>query len=136
MRLVLDMNVVVSALLWAGTPRRLLEAARQRRIELFTSVPLLAELTDVLGRAKFEKKIEASMYSVDHIVDRYAALTRLVMPEPVQCIASDPDDDVVIGTALTSKADFIVSGDSHLLDLGAFENIQIVTAIAALERIF
>lgn len=53
MRLVLDTNVVVSALFWGGTPRLLLEAGRARRAELFTSTPLLAELTDVLNRRKF-----------------------------------------------------------------------------------
>lgn len=65
MRLVLDTNVVASALLWGGTPRRLLRAGREKRIELLTSLPLLAELTDILGRRKFEKKIAASMLSVD-----------------------------------------------------------------------
>ena len=59
MRLVLDTNVVASAILWGGTPQRLLYAAREQRIELFTSTPLLAELTDILGRRKFEKKIAA-----------------------------------------------------------------------------
>ena len=70
MRLVLDTNVVVSALLWGGTPRILLEAARERRIKLFTCTPLLAELTDTLSRRKFEKKIAASLLTVDQIVDR------------------------------------------------------------------
>ena len=65
MRLVLDTNVVVSALLWNSTPRStprwLLQAARDRRVELYTSTPLLAELTDVLGRPKFAPKITASL---------------------------------------------------------------------------
>jgi putative PIN family toxin of toxin-antitoxin system len=60
MRLVLDTNVVASALLRSGPPRQLLQAARERRVELFTSTPLLAELTDVLGRPKFAAKIAAS----------------------------------------------------------------------------
>lgn len=56
MRLVLDTNVVVSALLWGGLPQLLLQAAREKRVTLITSMPLLAELTDILGRRKFEKK--------------------------------------------------------------------------------
>lgn len=52
MRLVLDTNVVASALLWGGVPRLLLRAGREERIELFTSTPLLAELTDILWRRK------------------------------------------------------------------------------------
>jgi putative PIN family toxin of toxin-antitoxin system len=54
-RVVLDTNVVASALLWGGTPRVLLQAAREKRIELFTSTPMLAELSDILGRRKFSK---------------------------------------------------------------------------------
>ena len=50
MRLVLDTNVVASAILWGGTPRVLLQAAREKRIDIFTSTAMLAELTDILGR--------------------------------------------------------------------------------------
>ncbi len=135
MRLVLDTNLVVSAMLWGGTPRLLLEVARDQRIELFTSTPLLAELTDILNRRKFEKKIAASLFTVDQIVDRYAALALLVRPGPTPRIAPDPDDDIVIGTAQPANADLIVSGDSHLIDLKSFQQIPIVTAAAAIERI-
>ncbi len=72
MRLVLDTNVVASSLLWGGVPRLLLQAARENRVELFTSTPLLAELTNNLGRRKFDKKIAISMLSIDQLVDRYA----------------------------------------------------------------
>lgn len=135
MRLVLDTNVVVSALLWGGTPRLLFEAARDRRVELFTSTPLLAELTDILSRHKFEKKIAASLLTVDQIVDRYATLAAMVRPELTPRIAPDPDDDVVIGTAEAAKADLIVSGDSHLLNLKSYQGISIVTAGSAVVRL-
>ena len=111
MRLVLDTNVVASALFWNGTPRWLLQIARDKRIELFTSTALLAELTNVLWREKFDQKIAAAMFTIDQLVDRYAELAVLVRPAPVPRITSDPDDDVVIGTALAAKADCIVTPD-------------------------
>ena len=55
MRVVLDTNVVASAILWGGSPRLLLQAAREKRIELFTSMAMLAALTDILVRRKFDK---------------------------------------------------------------------------------
>jgi putative PIN family toxin of toxin-antitoxin system len=58
MRLVLDTNVVVSGLLWDGSPRQLLQLGRGERVRLFTSAPLLAELTEVLLRPKFEQKLQ------------------------------------------------------------------------------
>ncbi len=135
MRLVLDTNVVIAALLWEGNPRFLLDAAREGRVRLFTSIPLLDELTSVLERRKFEKKTAASGLSIDAIVDGYAALTELVRPDSTSGIAVDPDDDVVIGTALAANADILVSGDSHLLRLLTHQKIAIATVTVALARI-
>ena len=132
MKLVLDTNVVISGLLWSGNPRQILDAARVGRVELSTSRPLLEELTKVLERRKFEGKITASGLPVDAIVDRYAVLARLVRPEPTKRIVADPDDDVVIGTALAAKADWIVSGDGHLLELRDYQGIRILAAADAL----
>lgn len=132
MRLVLDTNVIASAMLWGGNPKLLLLARREKRIELFTSIPMLAELTDILARPKFEKKIAASLMTVDQLVDGYAELTQLVRPTPTPRIVSDPDDDVVIGTALAAKADLLVTGDRGLLDVGTYQETRIVSVAEAL----
>lgn len=135
MRLVLDTNVVASALLWGGVPRMLLQAGREKRVELFTSAALLAELTDILARRKFDKKIIASTLTVDQLVDRYAALAAMVRPTPTARIAPDPDDDVVIGTALAAKADWIVTGDRPLLSVAEYQGVRIVGVTQALQLI-
>lgn len=135
MRLVLDTNVVASAVLWGGVPRLLLQSGRDKRVELITSAALLAELTDILGRRKFDKKIAASTLSVDQLVDRYAALAALVRPTPTPRIAPDPDDDVVIGTALAAKADLIVTGDKPLLSVADYQGVRIVGVSRALSII-
>lgn len=126
MRLVLDTNVVASALLWGGAPRLLLQAGREKRVDLFTSAALLAELTEILGRHKFDKKIAASMMTIDEIVDRYTALAALVRPTPTPRIAPDPDDDVVIGTALAARAEFVVTGDNSLLSVDGYQGVRLV----------
>ena len=135
MRLVLDTNVVASAVLWGGMPRLLLQAGREKRVDLFTSAALLAELTDILGRRKFDKKIAASTLTVDQLVDRYAALAALVRPSPTPRIAPDPDDDVVIGTALAAKADLIVTGDKPLLSVAEYQGVRLVGVSQALQII-
>jgi predicted nucleic acid-binding protein len=60
------------------------------------------------------------------LVDGYALLTSLVHPSPVPRIAPDPDDDVVIGTALAAKADLIVSGDLPLLSVSEYLGVRLV----------
>jgi putative PIN family toxin of toxin-antitoxin system len=59
MRIVVDTNVVVSALLWGGPPRAVLTAAHEQRITLYTSAPLIAELEDVLSRDKLARRCRA-----------------------------------------------------------------------------
>lgn len=135
MRLVLDTNVVASAILWGGTPRLLLQAAREKRVELFTSTAMLAELTDILGRRKFARKIAASQLTIDQLVDGYAQLAALVRPVTTPRIAPDPDDDVVIGTALAAKADLVVTGDKPLLTVSEHQGVRIVSVAEAIEVI-
>lgn len=136
MRVVLDTNVIVSGFLWGGVPRQLLQAARENRLRLFTSTPLLLELTDILGRAKFARKLTAAQLSVDQLVERYALLATAVHPAAITpTILDDPGDDQVLACALAAKAEIIVSGDRHLLELREHQGIRIVTAAEA-TRIF
>ena len=132
MRLVLDTNIVVSGLLWNGVPAQLVDAARADEIEIFTSRILLAELTRILCRTKFDKVIAAGGLPLDELVLSYAGLATLVAPDPIPAtVLNDPDDDHVLACALVAKADLIVSGDRDLLTLKSFREIPIVTAAEA-----
>lgn len=136
MRVVLDTNVVVSGFLWGGVPRQLLQAAREQKLQLYTSTPLLLELTDILGRAKFARKLAAAQLSVDQLVERYALLTTVVHPAVIApTILDDPDDDQVLACALAAKAELIVSGDRHLLDLKEHRGIRIVKVVEAVKAV-
>jgi len=132
MRVVLDTNIVLSGFFWDGPPRLLLEDGLPNRLFRLTSDALLAELADVLGRAKFQRRLASSPLSIDQLMDRYAASAIKVIPVSVSRIAPDPDDDVVIGTALSARADLIVTGDHGLLSVGMYEGVRIVTANDAL----
>ena len=100
MRLVLDTNVVVSGLLWSGAPGHLLQAGLTGEVQLFTSTPLLAELTDILSRTKFERKITASQLSINEIVDLYAQLAD--SSDPVGC-PGHWEGDLIIGKGNLSQ---------------------------------
>jgi putative PIN family toxin of toxin-antitoxin system len=133
--MVLDTNVVVSGLLWDGAPRRLLGVGRVEGAMLYSSPPMLAELTDVVSRPKFRDKIAASLLTVEQLVDLYAELVAIVRPMPTPRLVPDPDDDVVIGTALAARAHFLVTGDKALLSVAAYEGGRIVSVSEALEAV-
>ncbi|HSV46889.1 MAG TPA: putative toxin-antitoxin system toxin component, PIN family [Ramlibacter sp.] len=136
MRLVLDTNTALSGLLWGGLPGRLLDAAQARQIELTSSAALLAELQGVLRREKFAKQLAKRGLTVADVFDGYAALVTMVHPAAITpTILRDPADDQVLAAALAARADMIVSGDAHLLNLKSFQAIEIATAAVALERI-
>ena len=138
MRAVLDTNTVVSALLFGGKPRELLELGRSGALELFTSDVLLAELLDVLGRRKFAARLAAAVPPATPVAVRqlYVALATIVVPEPIErTVPTDADDEAVIATALAAAAELIVTGDSDLLALHPFRGTQILKAADALESV-
>ena len=137
LRLVLDTNIVVAGLLWNGPARRLLEAAIEGEVELFSSVLLLDELAHSLGYPKFAARIESSGTSIAALMAQYTALASLVLPASVpRVVANDADDDHVIAAAVAARAELIVTGDrKHLLPIGSHEGIAIVTAREIVDRL-
>lgn len=136
MRVVADTNTLVSGLLWHGNPRRVLDAARAGALQMYTTAALLAELEEVLQRPKFIQRLALAGVTSHTLVFGYAALARLIEPaEITPVILADPDDDAVLACAVAARAEIIVSGDSHLLDLKDYEGILIVTAAHLLTRI-
>jgi putative PIN family toxin of toxin-antitoxin system len=136
MQVVADTNIVVSGLLWRGNPRRILDAARDGIIALFTSALLLEELEDVLSREKFAALLEAAKVRAHELVLGYAALATVIEVEEIEpVILADPDDDSVLACALTVQGGVIVSGDSHLLDLRQHQGIRILTAAELLAEL-
>jgi len=132
--LVLDTNVVVAALLWSGIPRQLLERiAGDPSLRAISSPKLVAELARVLRRPQFEERSRATGMSVDGLVASYAILATIVSPRSVtRVVEADADDDHVLAAAVCAGASLIVTGDrSHLLPIGQYKGIAIVTPRAA-----
>ena len=136
MRVVLDTNIVVTGLLWQAAPRRMLDAARDKRITLDTSSVLLDELDDVLSRQHLASVIAANLASPKFPMQRYAMLAQLVVPAQIgRVVVKDIDDDAVIACALAAQADLIVSGDAHLLNLKHYQGTSIIDAAEAMRTL-
>lgn len=133
MRLVLDTNVVFSALLWRGKPYQLLEALSQRPdIQLFSSPVLLEELAEVLVRPMAAKRLALIDTNANAVLALYRAVVEVVEPTLVPRVVRDADDDQVIAAALAAHADLIVSGDDDLLSIGSYQGIRIINPAEAL----
>jgi|ERR1039458_7614869 putative PIN family toxin of toxin-antitoxin system len=123
MRVVADTNVFISALMFGGLPGRFLDLALRRRFTLVTSKALLDELDEKL-RGKFAVS-ERDALAIREKLEAYA---NVIEPDfELNAVPDDPDDNRVLECALTGKADFIVSGDRHLLRIGSYAGIAIVT---------
>ena len=126
---VLDTNVLVSALGWPGPERRVYEHCRARVLHQAISPDLLHELERVLRYPKFHfTDLESRSFLRDVI-----SSAQLVEPtQSIDAVHRDPDDNRVLGCAVVSGAEWIVSGDAHLLELREYGGIQILTAVEAL----
>jgi putative PIN family toxin of toxin-antitoxin system len=135
-RLVLDTNVIASALLWGGVPYKLVEAGAAGDIELVASPALLAELRDVLGRKHLTSRLVAQRASVEQAIGFYGELViSMTPPSTPRVVPGDIDDDQVIAAAVAGSAKLIVSGDRHLLSMGSHQGIAIVNAADAVRRV-
>ncbi len=130
LRVVFDTNVLVSSvLLKAGKPAQAIQAWREQRFMLITSPTLIRELRGTLGYKRIRRKYNLTDRDVDDIV-ALLGNEAIIVPGVADvwgAVPLDPDDDHVLACAADGQADAIVSGDHHLLDLGVYRGIPIIS---------
>lgn len=124
MKIVIDTNVVISAVFFGGIPRTILEAAMAQRFQVYGTPSIIAEYEEVVA-----EMIERKQGSLRRgVLAPFISQIRIVEPVTSLCICRDPDDDKFISCAVDAEAKYIVSGDKDLLVIKDYEGIQIVTA--------
>jgi len=138
LRVVLDTNVFVSSLLAKrGSPAQVLAAWRARQYLLVISPAIMAELQATLHYPRLRRKYPITDEDIAQLLDLLEQ-EALVVPGRASvagAIPQDPADEMVLACALDGQADLIVSGDHHLLVLGAYRGIPIITVREFLERL-
>jgi len=138
LRVVLDTNVFVSSLLSTqGLPAQVLHAWREGRYMLVTSPPIIAEIVEVLESPRISKKYLIGQEDIEHLVDLLKTDTILVPGRAAikGSVPQDPRDEMFLACAIDAKADCIVSGDRHLLDLRTYRGIPILTVNEFAEKL-
>jgi len=114
-RVVIDTNVLISAIFWTGKPKQLLNQVRLGRLTFLISEILLAELREILTRE--DKPFRLSAEEAERIVAAMRDLAEIVQPEQRLSICQDEEDNRVLECAVAGRGEWIITGDRHLLDL-------------------
>jgi putative PIN family toxin of toxin-antitoxin system len=138
MRITTDTNVLVSAFIAKqGHPASLLEAILTLEdMHLILSRPILRELGEVLMREEVTARFPYTERDVDILVNTLSRSAKIAqIKSHFKIVKEDPKDNIIVNTAYDGKADYIVSGDGHLLRLGRFKGSRIVKPKQMLEII-
>lgn len=130
-RVVLDTNIMISGVIFgSSTPFRAAIRAFERGVVLSSSATR-NELREVAGREKFERcaPLEQRIADVEELI---ADMEPVLIHERIQ-VCVDPKDDQFLELAVNGKADFLITGDDHLLRLNPFRGVTILTPMAYLE---
>ena len=124
-KVVLDTNILISALGWEGNPRAIFKKAIDKEFELILSSKQLGELLRVLNYPKFKFTDEQKERFLSILLSM-AALVKT--KSEIDIIKEDPDDNIILEPANEMKISYIISGNEHLLKLKEFKDAKIVTA--------
>jgi uncharacterized protein len=124
LRIVLDTNVLIRAIIHNGKPRKLFQMGIDGKYQILTSNEILDELSAVLQRPKFKMTREDLMRIVSALM---AIGDNVRVTSHFKVISNDPDDDIIVNTAHDGNADYLVSGDNDLQNLKNFRGIKIVS---------
>jgi putative PIN family toxin of toxin-antitoxin system len=142
LKIVLDTNVFLSGILSPNrAPAKILDLVLSGKCKLVSSPQIIQEIQQVTQYPGIIKLMKRRKIRAEELADAILKILRVSAITPgavqVQGVCPDPQDDMFLASALEGQADFIISGDQHLLNLKTYQGIQIVnpaTFLAPTER--
>ncbi len=127
-KVVLDVNVWVSALLWGGKPAEIVKAAEDGKVAIVVSEEIVGEISQVFNYPKLRKVYQAAGLRHKDLMEAVLKVVKFVeVSKRVSVVVEHPPDDKFIECALAAGADYIVSGDRHLLKIGGYKRTRILS---------
>ena len=128
MKITADTNVLISSTFWYGDSNTIIELVENKSIELVLSRQIIEEFSKVLHSEEIQNKIKTKNLEIIRTIEKIVSLSLIVEPkQKFNVLTEDPDDNKILDCAFEAKADYIVSQDYHLLKLGEFEGIKIIS---------
>ncbi|HLH22654.1 MAG TPA: putative toxin-antitoxin system toxin component, PIN family [Chloroflexota bacterium] len=126
---VLDTNTIVSETIAPqGIPSQILQAGRAHQFRWITSIVIIDEVTRALSRPRLQRKYRVGPADVDRVrelLEQHPIVSPITVQ--VQGIATHPEDDLILATAASVQAEYLVTGDQQLQRLGSYQGVQIVS---------
>lgn len=128
MRVIVDVNVWISALLWQGIPRQILLLGKAKKITIFANPALWEELVNTIKRRKFEKRFSFLGVTPNDVLESAKELLIMTPNLNIKCEElRDQKDLIILSAAVSAKANFLITGDEDLLVLNEYQGIYILT---------
>lgn len=128
-RAVLDTNVYISSLFWRGAPYLIVQEGLRGFFMMLTSEAILEEVEHTLQR-KFQFPLEDTRTFIEII----ALNAHIIEPNfRVSIVIADPTDNKIVECAIAGQADFIISGDKHILTLKKYKGIEMLSPASFLD---
>jgi putative PIN family toxin of toxin-antitoxin system len=138
MRVVFDTNVLISALLWGKRLEPIFESINTRRAIPCFSAETIIELRRVLQYEKIRRQAERIKLDLNLVLKDLLANAHIAKPgeySDLPPIPEDPTDRMFLACAIAAHAEYVVSGDKHLLSVGVYRHVPIVTSMKFIERL-
>lgn len=132
MKIVIDTNLVASAIYFGGKPEKLIDLLINQRFDAYTNGVIIEEYDATVEKLKKDYPDKTEKFALPDII---AKMHQIEITAEVH-VCRDPDDDKFIGCALDSKSKYIVSGDKDLLAVGKHEDVEIMTVVDFLSENF
>lgn len=123
LKVVLDSNIIVSALVYGGKPEQIYRLVLGRQINAYISPFIISELIEILA-----KKFHFNQIKLRQIERKIRKKFTVVNPIKILKIVRDADDNRIVETAIEGNCEYVITGDKDLLDLGNYKQIKIATA--------
>jgi putative PIN family toxin of toxin-antitoxin system len=115
-------------MLWGGKPAEIIKAAEQNKVSILTSEEIVAEISQVLTYPKLKNIYQAEGLGSEDLIETVLKNAKFVkVTTKLNVVLEHPADDKFIECAQAARAQYIVSGDNHLLKVACYKKTQIVS---------